>query len=36
MAVNASPTEVVLTLADIPGADLSEPYETHIIPALVV
>ena len=26
--------EVQLTPADIPGADLSEPYESHTIPAL--
>jgi hypothetical protein len=32
MATNA--VDVMLGPADIPGADLNEPFETHVVPAL--
>ena len=31
---SSSPVSVSLSAADIPGAYLSEPYETHAVPAL--
>ena len=31
---SSSPVSVVLTAADIPGADLSEPLECHAVQAL--
>ena len=31
---SSSPVSVVLTAADIPGADLSEPLEYHAVQAL--
>jgi len=34
MAVASGVADVVLTPADIPGADLSEPLESHTMPAL--
>ena len=34
MAVASGVPDVVLTPADIPGADLSEPFESHAMPAL--
>ena len=35
MAIAAGVPDVVLTPADIPGADLSELFESHTMPALV-
>ena len=34
MAVASGATDLVLTPADIPGADLSQPFESHTMPAL--
>ena len=34
MAVASGVPDVVLTPADIPGADISEPFESHTMPAL--
>ena len=34
MATTSGAVDVVLTPADIPGADLSEPLESHTMPAL--
>ena len=33
MAVASGVPDVVLTPADIPGADLSQPFESHTMPA---
>ena len=34
MAIASGVSNVVLTPADIPGADLSEPFKSHTMPAL--
>ena len=34
VTTSSSPVSVCLSAADIPGAYLSEPYETHAVPAL--
>ena len=34
MAVAPGVPDVVLTPADIPGADLCQPFESHTMPAL--
>ena len=33
-ANSSTPSPVALTAADIPGAELSVPFETHPVPAL--